>query len=90
MDSGDDLIRSNRELRALAAAVCKETEELWATYRAIRRRSLDLLPRIQAPWSASTTNRMRRRPSANKVDSATKRWPDGSSSAMGSNQDADG
>jgi len=59
--SSDDLIRRNRELRALAAAVRKETEQLRVSYVANWGRSLDLLPRIRATWSVNAASRMKRR-----------------------------
>jgi hypothetical protein len=88
MDSPDDLIPLNRELRALAAAVCKEAEERRATLIANRERSLDLLPRVRATRSMSAAIRMwgwRH----HSMDSAVERSSSGSSSAAGS-QDADG
>jgi hypothetical protein len=60
MDSADDLIRWNRELRALAAAVCEEAQERRATYIAIWERNLDLLPRVRATRSVSAAIRMKR------------------------------
>jgi hypothetical protein len=83
MDSANDLIRRNRELLALAAIVREEAKELRASYVAIWGRSLDLLPRIRATWSETEARRMKRQPSHNSVDSAIKRWSDGSSSANG-------
>jgi hypothetical protein len=80
--STHDLIRWSRELRTLAAAVRKETEEQWVAYTANWERTLDLLPRIRATLSTNAVICMKRRPSHNSVDSATKRWSDGSSSAV--------
>jgi hypothetical protein len=60
MDSANDLIRRNRELRTLAAAVCKEAEERRATHIALRERNLDLLPRVRATRSMSKAIRMKR------------------------------
>jgi hypothetical protein len=59
MDSADDLIRRNRELRTLAAAVCKQAEERRAIHIAIWERSLDLLPRVRATRSMSAAIRIR-------------------------------
>jgi hypothetical protein len=84
----DDLIRRNRELRSLAAAVCKEVEQHRAGYTAIRERTLDPVSRIRAMWEVAITSHMKRWRS-HSLDSAFKRWSDGSSSAMDS-QDAGG
>ena len=56
----DDLIRRNRELRALAIAVCKEAEERRETHIAIHERTLDLLPRVRATRNMSAAIRMQR------------------------------
>jgi hypothetical protein len=76
MDTADDLIRWNRELCALAAAVCEEAGERRAIHLAIREGTLDLLSRVRATRSMSAAIRVKRwtQPSNGALMGCRQQW----------------